>query len=150
MFKDVDDIDKNDTGKLHLESEYVKDIYVYLQNLEKNFAVPQNYLEDQKEVTAKMRTVLVDWLSEVHLQFHLVIETYYLTIGIIDRFLNEVKTTSRKNLQLVGVVAMFIAAKYEEMYPPVLKDFVFITDDTYTAEQIIAMEKYILKVSVVK
>lgn len=92
-----------------------------------------------------MRSVLIDWLNEVHLQFHLFIETYYLTVGIIDRYLAVVKTTSRKNLQLVGVAAMFLASKYEEMYPPVLKDFVFITDDTYTAEQIIAMEKYILK-----
>lgn len=142
----VDDIDKDDTGKLNLESEYVKDIYNYLQELEKKFAIPKNYLTKQKEVSAKMRTVLIDWLNEVHLQFHLFTETFYLTVGIIDRYLNEYTMTSRKSLQLVGVAAMFLACKYEEMYPPMLKDFVFITDDTYSAEQITAMEQRILKV----
>jgi len=145
LLKDVDDIDKHDAGKLYLESEYVKDIYNYLQELEKNFAIRKDYLSDQKEVTSKMRTVLIDWLNEVHLQFHLIPETYYLTIGIVDRYLQEVKTTLRKNLQLVGVTAMFLAAKYEEMYPPVLRDFVFITDDTYSSDDIIAMEKSMLK-----
>lgn len=147
LLRGVDDIDKNDAGKPNLESEYVKDIYVYLQELEKKFAIPQNYLVRQKEVTAKMRTVLIDWLNEVHLQFHLFTETYYLTVGIIDRYLRDYTKTSRKNLQLVGVAAMFLACKYEEMYPPMLKDFVFITDDTYTSTQITHMEQQILKVS---
>lgn len=144
----VDDIDKNDAGKITLESEYVKDIYSYLQHLEKKFSMPENYLAQQKEVTPKMRTVLIDWLNEVHLQFHLFTETYYLTVGIIDRYLQQYTVTSRKNLQLVGVAAMFLACKYEEMYPPMLKDFVFITDDTYSAGQIMTMEQHILKVSV--
>lgn len=142
----VDDIDKNDAGKLNLESEYVKDIYNYLQRLEKKFAIPANYLAAQKEVTPKMRTVLIDWLNEVHLQFHLFTETYYLTVGIIDRYLKAYTVTSRKKLQLVGVGAMFLACKYEEMYPPMLKDFVFITDDTYSAAQIMSMEQHILRV----
>lgn len=146
LLRGVDDIDKNDEGKSNLESEYVKDIYAYLQQLEKKFVIPGNYLSVQKEVTPKMRTVLMDWLNEVHLQFHLFTETYYLTVGIIDRYLNAYSVTSRKNLQLVGVAAMFLACKYEEMYPPMLKDFVFITDDTYTAEQITQMEMHILKV----
>lgn len=143
----ADDIDENDGGKLNLESEYVKDIYNYLQDLEKKFAIPENYLARQKEVSPKMRSVLIDWLNEVHLQFHLFTETYYLTVGIIDRYLHEYTVTSRKNLQLVGVAAMFVACKYEEMYPPMLKDFVFITDDTYSAGQITAMEQHILKVN---
>ena len=37
-----------------------------------------------------------------------------------------------------------IVAKYEEIYPPLLKDFVFITDKTYTSEEILDMEKKIL------
>lgn len=56
------------------------------------------------------------------------------------------KTTSRQNLQLVGVAALFIASKYEELYPPEVRDFVYITDDTYTKYQVIEMEKHILKV----
>lgn len=147
LLRGIEDIDKNDAGKMSLESEYVKDIYNYLQELEKKFAIPDKYLDKQKEVTAKMRAVLIDWLNEVHLQFHLFTETYYLAVGLIDRYLNAYTLTSKKNLQLVGVAAMFLACKYEEMYPPMLKDFVFITDDTYSATQIITMEMHILKVN---
>lgn len=39
---------------------------------------------------------------------------------------------------------MLIASKYEEIYPPLLKDFVYITDNVYTADQILDMEKSIL------
>lgn len=38
-------------------------------------------------ITPRMRTILVDWLVQVHLRFHLLQETLYLTIAIIDRFL---------------------------------------------------------------
>jgi cyclin B len=78
-----------------------------------------------------MRAILVDWLVDVHAKFKLVNETLFLTINLIDRFL-EKTLVSRKNLQLVGVTCMFIATKYEEIYPPDLKDFVYVTDKAYT------------------
>nr|XP_025857089.1 G2/mitotic-specific cyclin-B1-like [Vulpes vulpes] len=51
----------------------------------------------------------------------------------------------KKMLQLVGVTAMFIASKYEEMYPPEIGDFAFVTDNTYTKHQIRQMEMKILR-----
>ena len=42
---------------------------------------------------------------------------------------------------------MYIASKYEEMYPPALDEFSFITDNTYETEQIIYMEQLIMEVS---
>ena len=39
---------------------------------------------------------------------------------------------------------MLIACKYEEIYPPIVKDFVFITDNAYTKEEILRMEKKML------
>ena len=53
---------------------------------------------------------------------------------------------SKKKLQLVGVTAMLIASKYEEMYAPEVQDFVFITDNTYTSADIRNMEKQMLRV----
>ena len=41
---------------------------------------------------------------------------------------------------------MLIASKYEEMYAPEVRDFVYITDNTYTSEQIRAMERDMLRV----
>ena len=52
----------------------------------------------------------------------------------------------RSKLQLVGAACMFIAAKYEEIYPPDVSEFVYITDDTYTKRQVLRMEHLVLKV----
>ncbi|KAL0127477.1 hypothetical protein PUN28_005629 [Cardiocondyla obscurior] len=92
-----------------------------------------------------MRSVLVDWLVEVHEQFRLMQETLYLTIAIIDRFLQLYRTIDRKKLQLVGVTAMYIASKYEEMYSPDISDFVYITDKAYSKKDILNMEMLIVK-----
>lgn len=141
----VDNIDKNDTDNLPLVSEYVHDIYSYLNTLERKYQLPNSFLNDQVEMTPKMRAVLIDWINEVHRQFHMVLETFYMTVSIIDRYFNVVKTTKRTEVQLVGVTAMFIASKYEELYPPEVKDLVYITDDTYNDRQIFMMERKMLK-----
>ena len=64
-----------------------------------------------------MRAILIDWLVEVHLKFKLVPETLYLTVNLIDRYLEKVEVM-REKLQLIGVTAMLIASKYEEIYAP--------------------------------
>ena len=61
------------------------------------------------------------------------------------RFLSQMSVL-RGKLQLVGTAAMFIAAKFEEIYPPDLAEFVYITDDTYSKKQVLRMEHLILKV----
>lgn len=70
-----------------LVSEYVNDIYAYMYQLEEEFPIRQEYLKSQAEVTPRMRTVLIDWINEVHLQFSLVPETFFMAVGIIDRYL---------------------------------------------------------------
>ena len=50
----------------------------------------------------------------------------------------------KSDVQLVGVAALLIATKYEEIYPPNVKDFIYLTDNTYTRPQILAMEQDIL------
>ena len=80
-----------------------------------------------------MRKVLVDWLVEVHSNFKLLSETLFISINMMDRFI-QAKKIERKNFQMVGVCCLFIASKYEEIYPPFLKDFRFITDNAYTME----------------
>lgn len=84
-----------------------------------------------------MRMILVGWLIEVHLKFKLLPETLFLTVNLIDRYC-EKKYVQRTNYQLLGVTAMLIASKYEEIYAPEIRDFVYITDKAYTKEQILA------------
>lgn len=139
-----DDIDALDQDNPFLMSEYVCDIYEYLQELEVKYPIEEGFLEQQDEINPRMRSVLIDWINEVHYQFKLLPETYFMAIGLIDRYLQEDSSVARKNLQLVGATALFVAAKYEELYPPVLADFVYITDNTYSEHQVIEMEKRML------
>lgn len=97
----------------------------------------------QTDINEKMRAILVDWLIDVHLKFKLLPETFYLTINIIDRYLS-VSSIVRQKLQLVGVGAMLIASKYEEIYPPEIKDFEYVTDRAYNREEILDIEGRIL------
>ncbi|XP_067320677.1 G2/mitotic-specific cyclin-B1 [Anolis sagrei] len=140
---EVNDVDTEDACDPNLCSEYVKDIYIYLKDLEGSQAVRPNYLVGQ-EVTGNMRAILIDWLVQVQMKFKLLQETLYMTVAIIDRFLQDNKVAKRM-LQLVGVTAMLVASKYEEMYPPEIGDFAFVTDQTYTKLQIRQMEMKILK-----
>ena len=87
----------------------------------------------QTDITEEMRGILHDWLVEVHLKFKLLPETLYIAINVIDRFL-EHRFISREDYQLLGVTARNIACKYEERYPPVIEDFIHITDNTYNRE----------------
>lgn len=78
---------------------------------------PHDYIDSQPDINESMRGILVDWLIDVHRKFELSLETLYLTVNIIDRFL-AIKTVPRRELQLVGISAMLMASKYEEIWPP--------------------------------
>jgi cyclin B len=119
--------------------EYAVEISNQLFQVEAAFLPRPDYMEMQKDINCKMRTILIDWLVEVHMKYKLRPETLHLTVNLIDRFLSRT-TVARKRLQLIGVVAMFIASKFEEISPPELHDWVFITDKAYTKEDVISME----------
>ena len=112
-------------------------------SLLQNESKPQMYMQTQAEINKKMRSILVDWLVDVHVKFDLSPETLYLTINIVDRFLS-LKPVPRRELQLVGVSALLIASKYEEIWPPQVNDLVYVTDNSYQSKQILVMEKTIL------
>lgn len=75
----------------------------------------QDYMNSQPDINVKMRSILIDWLIDVHRRFELMPETLYLTINIVDRYLSK-KIVSRRELQLVGMSSMLLACKYEESY----------------------------------
>lgn len=97
----------------------------------------------QKDVNEKMRGILLDWLVDVHMKFKLVPETLFLTVNIIDRYL-ERTLIPRQKLQLVGITSMLIACKYEEIYVPEINDFVYVTDKAYNTQEVLEMEGNIL------
>ncbi|KAM9317609.1 G2/mitotic-specific cyclin-B2-like [Pholidichthys leucotaenia] len=143
MLLTVQDVDEQDGDLPQLCSEYVKDIYRYLHQLELQQAVQANYMQGY-DITENMRALLIDWLIQVHSRFQLLQETLYLTVAVLDRFL-QVQPVSRRKLQLVGVTAMLVACKYEEIYSPEVGDFAYITDNAFTKAQILEMEQLVLK-----
>lgn len=69
-----------------------------------------DYLEKvQKDVSANMRGILIDWLVDVAEEYKLLPDTLYLTVSYIDRFLS-VNVLNRQRLQLLGVSSMLIAS----------------------------------------
>lgn len=125
--------------------EYEAEIYKYIKESETRYRPKPCYMRKQPDITYSMRSILVDWLVEVADEYNLQSETLFLAVSYIDRFLSYMSVV-RGKLQLVGTAAMFIASKFEEIYPPDVGEFVYITDDTYTKKQVLRMEHLILKV----
>jgi len=124
---------------------YIDDIYLSLKEEEKVICktINEDYLQIQTDVNEQMRGILIDWIIEVNLKFKLREETLFLTVNLIDRFLSK-NIINRSKLQLLGVASMFIACKFEEIYTPHIKDFVYITDNAYSIKDILDMEVQIL------
>ncbi|KAF5851268.1 hypothetical protein GGP41_004078 [Bipolaris sorokiniana] len=135
--------DKEDVDDPLMVSEYVVEIFEYLKELEIATMANPDYMESQTELEWKMRGILIDWLLEVHTRFRLLPETLFLAVNIIDRFLST-KIVQLDRLQLVGVTAMFIASKYEEVLSPHVQNFRHVADDGFTEEEILSAERFVL------
>lgn len=90
-----------------------------------------------------MRVIMIDWLVDVHANFKLRQETLFIAIHIIDTYLS-MTLIKRSKLQLVGITALFIAAKYEEIFPPQLVEFSETTDNAFKQHDILHMESSII------
>jgi len=110
---------------------------------EQTWRIDPVYMTQQTKINETIRSTLIDWIIQIHYNFKLLPETLFLTVNIIDRYFAK-NNMSKREVQLVGVAAMLVAAKYEEIYPPLLKDFVFISDNSCSAAQILDMERKIL------
>ncbi|KAG5392326.1 hypothetical protein IGI04_022289 [Brassica rapa subsp. trilocularis] len=138
------DIDSDDKDPL-LCCLYAPEIYYNMRVSEqlKRRPVPDFMERIQKDVTQSMRGILVDWLVEVSEEYTLVPDTLYLTVYLIDWFLHG-NYLERQRLQLLGITCMLIASKYEEISAPRIEEFCFITDNTYTRDQVLEMENQVL------
>ncbi|CAI0382118.1 unnamed protein product [Linum tenue] len=137
---DIDACDKNNPLAV---TEYINDLYTFYRKSEVTSAVSPRYMANQFDINERMRGILIDWLIEVHYKFELMEETLYLTVNLIDRFL-AVHSVVRKKLQLVGVTAMLLACKYEEVSVPVVDDLILISDKAYSRKEVLDMEKLIV------
>ncbi|XP_037603789.1 cyclin-A1 isoform X1 [Sebastes umbrosus] len=127
-------------------SEYAEEIHLHLRDSEMRSRPRPGFLEKHPEITNGMRVILVDWLVEVVEEYKLRSETLHLAVNYLDRFLSGTAFVKRGKLQLVGTAALMIAAKYEEISPPELNEFVYTTDSTYSKKQLVRMEHVFLRV----
>lgn len=104
---------------------------------------PADYMNTQPDIDAKMRSILVDWLVDVNCKFKMASQTIFMAVNLIDRYLALTKV-SHKRLQLVGIAALMIIGKYEEIYPPSLKDYLAVCCNVYTSAELLEMEGSIL------
>ncbi|KAI6078409.1 G2/mitotic-specific cyclin-B3 [Aix galericulata] len=139
----LEDIDKEQLGDPYANAQYAKDIFDYMREREEKFLLP-DYMEKQVDISRDMRAILVDWMVEVQENFELNHETLYLAVKLVDHYLVEVVSVKDK-LQLIGSTAVLIASKFEEQCPPCVDDFLYICDDAYKREELVAMEKSILR-----
>jgi hypothetical protein len=139
----VRDLDSEDLDDPFMVAEYSNEIFEYLRDLETQSLPNPAYMDHQDDLEWKTRGILIDWLIEVHTRFHLLPETLFLAVNIIDRFLSE-RVIQLERLQLVGVTAMFIASKYEEVLSPHVANFRHVADDGFTEDEILSAERFIL------
>lgn len=71
--------------------------------------VPMHYMRRQLEISANMRSILIDWLVDVCVEFKLETETFHLAINYMDRFLSS-RSVFKRHVQLLGTAALWIAA----------------------------------------
>lgn len=139
--------DENIEDNYNLENEYFNEIYNNLI-LDENFfydKINYNYMSFQKDINYKMRAILVDWLIEVHFHCNFKQKTLFQCIYIIDAFLSKIPI-EKIYLQLLGITALFIACKENEVIYPTLKKLAELTENAYTINQLINMEKKILQI----
>lgn len=123
---------------------YADEIYDNLLAREDRFAIKCDYMETvQRDVTHNMRSILIDWLVEVGEEYKLSSQTFFLAVNYVDRLLG-MRPVNRNKLQLIGITCMLVAAKYEEIYPPTIDEFVYISDNTYSRNDVLTMESVLL------
>ena len=133
-------------SKKNPEDEYTNDILYNLLQEEKDMKlkIDSDYFKTQPEINEKMRAILIDWLIDVNNKFNFTEETLYLAINIIDTYLS-LKKIKRCNLQLLGVTALFISCKQNEIIFRRLKEYAYITDNAYNEQDILNMENDIFQ-----
>jgi cyclin B len=138
-------IDEGDAGNPLAAVDYIQDMSRFYRQTEVLSCVPPDYMSRQTDINHIMRDFVVDWIIEVHWKYGLEPETLFLAINLMDRYLSSQRDLSRIVLQLVGITAMLVASKYEETNVPRVQDFMTISKQFYTGNDVVQMEKSMLR-----
>lgn len=119
--------------------EYRQEVIDFMARIQK--AEPQ---DAQKQVTEKMRQILIDWMVDVHDSFELKEQTLHLALSYLADY-SALREISKEDYQLAGIACLWIASKYEEIYPPRTRNYIEVTADTYSVKDLKSMEGSIIE-----
>jgi len=122
--------------------EYAVDLFVWKKSLEADYW-PGEWEERQSEVTSSMRMLLLEWMVDISRELEFSLETWCLAVNYLDRFLG-VQPLSKDCLQLVGLTALWIGAKQDELSPPSTDELVSLCADSYSTTNFKHMELIVL------
>ncbi|XP_008321105.1 G1/S-specific cyclin-E2 [Cynoglossus semilaevis] len=121
------------------------DVWINMLNKELKYVHDKSYLQSHPKLQPSMRAILLDWLLEVSEVYSLHRQTAYLAQDYFDRFMLTQQDVNKDYLQLIGITALFIASKIEEIYPPKIFEFAYVTDGACDMWDIQRTELHILK-----
>lgn len=97
------------------------------------------------EITNNMVEIIFEWLNEVVTEYNLTAQTLLYARNLFDKYFSITKSSiSKKDLQLLGITVLLISGKIFEIYPPVIEDYVYISDNAFAKKQIIEMEREVI------
>ena len=151
------DLDEQDADDVTCTTALVRDLYAYHRETEGFTSVPPHFLKHHPELDEGDRSSVIGWLVQIQHQYGFLSETLYLAVNLLDRFLERQQEEDKddqvvhlqfKQLRLVGVTCLRLAAKYEEeasTHPP-MNEWLYICGYAYTISEILDMEYKILTV----
>lgn len=122
------------THWLHILPEvnpYVEDIKSHTRNQEHDSFINDDFMSWHSDINANMREVLIGWLLEIQPQLNINQHSLFLGTLIIDKYCHN-RYVSKNKYQLLGLAALFVAAKFEEVKTPRLKSYFNITGGQYS------------------
>ncbi|XP_005400163.1 PREDICTED: G1/S-specific cyclin-E1 isoform X1 [Chinchilla lanigera] len=122
-----------------------EEVWKIMLNKEETYIRDEHFLQRHPLLQPKMRAILLDWLMEVCEVYKLHRETFYLAQDFFDRYMATQENIVKTLLQLIGISSLFIAAKLEEIYPPKLHQFAYVTDGACSGDEILTMELVIMQ-----
>jgi len=122
-----------------------EEVWTSLCRKDKLYTRNHDYMMSHPSLQPRMRAILLDWLIEVCEVYRLHRETYHLALDFVDRYLATQSDLPKQQLQLIGIASLFIAAKIEEIYPPKLSEFAYVTDGACSEAEIMMKELVVMK-----
>eukprot|EP01120_Amphizonella_sp_Union-15-10_P017460 TRINITY_DN9697_c0_g1_i1.p1 TRINITY_DN9697_c0_g1~~TRINITY_DN9697_c0_g1_i1.p1 ORF type:complete len:330 (-),score=65.50 TRINITY_DN9697_c0_g1_i1:47-1036(-) len=125
--------------------DYAKETYQYLRDAEaKMISDNTGYsFSVQTSIGYEAFSTLIDWIIEVSIFYRIETQTLFLSADYVCRYLSR-KEVTKRTLQLVGVASLLVASKYEEEQALSVNDMIYISADTYTRKEVLAIERDIL------